>query len=1028
MKVMQRLIMFLSLLLLTAGCVTLGQRARLAAVSPPIRQLAHPFTIRQGERLLLEDEGLAVDFTQVLEDSRCPAKAACVVRGNAKIAILLRHGDGKPQHLELDTDPALERTRATTEDGEYQVELVALDQLPDPSDKPVLDQRYIATLIVTRANPAIGDMAAQLAVPFTLKPGEWAELANTSPAFDVQFHAMLQDERCPQKTICEAPSEAWLQIGLRRSGVIIPKLLELRLGGLSSQSKVRYADYEIELKALLPERERDQQIAPSDYRATLVVTQINARPTAPPTATQLPTATPTPTVQATPIRTTDKTLSAPLNAPFTLSVGQSADISDEDFSLTFRSADDNSGCFTEDDCSSMQFSGTLAIQKGDQKQLMTIMASFDDDAPFTTDFAGYTIALYSIKKLPDGSIIATFVVADTLVLQATAQPALPAQFVDSCPFISSFDAAALLQESVQEQAVANLRFGPVSPENADGQGLCGYVSAAYTADQQPDLGLPHLAVAIEADHAVVAAKLSGSATDELLQIADIIHAANPENDPFDPSLLKAMVASGNGEGLLKQLAERAQGSQTLHTEFVDKWEEKALWVWQSYEGGHFAALLAYDGSDFTLVAALLGQEADEAAVQAKAILLIQQGSPTATPTSEATPVSVPVCDTISQADATAILGEPVRDEPMPGDEVCGFDSVAHKPPSTSNPTGESLYFAGAGIFERSKTAEYLLRLAAGLHKENPHGANLTYTTIQDLLNAGALEEAFNLLPDLAQGSPAIQAKLLEDIGKNAIWFWGPTDGELVATILVLDQSDKLVSIFAQLNPARDQADALAQMTTVAHKVVKRAQDDGQTQPTATPMITSTPVARDFEAGCPFLSQADAIAVLGEPVTNAWDGPATLCGYGGLAQKLDDTHDILALGSTHGVAAGVLSDQATSQLLLQLIQALQMDNIQGDQTTYLRLKAWLTAGMNEDVITELEGLVDGLPDWSGGGVADLGKFGVWIAKTTDAGDHITLLIAPRTDKGTIFVIAQTNGERKEQGLPNALLIVADKLAR
>ncbi|MCX6046808.1 MAG: hypothetical protein NT075_17015 [Chloroflexi bacterium] len=1027
MKVIQRLIIFLSLVLLMAGCVTLTQRARLAAASPPVRQLAHPFTIREGEQLLLEDEGLTVEFTQVVEDSRCPAKLDCAVRGNAKINILLRHGEGKNQHIELDTDPDLNYTRATTEDGEYQVELIELELLADPSDKPTLDQRYIATLTVTRANPAIGDVEAQLAMPFTLKPGQWAELANTAPTLDVQFHSLVQDDRCPRLATCGATAEARVQLALRRSGVTVPKLLELRLGGVSSKSKVRYADYEFELKKLLPERESDKQIAPRDYRVTIVVTNIMAQPTDTPTATEVPTVTPTPTIQATPIRTTDKTLNAALNAPFTLSVGQTAQITDEDFALTFRSADDNSGCFTEDDCSSMQFSGTLATQKGDQKQLMTIMAGFNDDAPFTTDFAGYTISLSSVKKLPDGSIIATFVVADTLVLQATAQPAPPPQFVDACPFISKFDAAALLQETVQEQAVANLRFGPASTENAASQGLCGYVSTAYTADQELDLALPHLTVAVQADHAVVAAKLTGGDASELLQIADLIHAANPENDAIDPNILEAMIAAGDGEGVLEQFDENAQGSQTLHTELIENLQNKALWVWQTYENGHFAALIAYDGSEFSLVAALLGQEADEAAIQAKATILIQQAVPTPTPMSVATPINGPGCDTISQADAAAILGEPVRDEPMPVDEVCGFDSIAHKPPSTNDLAGESLYFAGAGIFQRSKTEAYLLSLAAGLRKENPNGASLSYQKFQDLLKEGQIEDAFNLLPELVEGSPTIEAKLLDNLGKSAVWLWAPTDDELVATILVLDQTDQLISIFAQLNPERDQADVLTQMTIVAHKVVARAQND-QTEPTVTPIATPTPVAEDFEAGCPALSQADAIAIVGKPVLSGWDGSATLCGYGGLAQKLGDTYDMLALDSTYGVAAGVLSDQSTSQLLLNIVETLHEDNAQDDPTVYPRLKTWLMAGMNEDVIAQLDLSVDNSSTWTGGGISDLGKFGVWLSKTTEAGDQLILLLAPRLDGGTVFVIAQTKSARTEQLLPEAMIKVADKLMR
>ena len=87
-----------------------------------------------------------------------------------------------------------------------------------------------------------------------------------------------------------------------------------------------------------------------------------------------------------------------------------------------------------------------------------------------------------------------------------------------------------------------------------------------------------------------------------------------------------------------------------------------------------------------------------------------------------------------------------------------------------------------------------------------------------------------------------------------------------------------------------------------------------------------------------------------------------------------------------------------------------------------------AGMNEEVISQLALLVGDSSMWTVGGITDLGKFGLWLTKTSAAGDQITLLLAPRIDAGTIFVIAQTKGMRKQQGLPGAMIIVADKLTR
>ncbi|MFN8491193.1 MAG: hypothetical protein U0350_26590 [Caldilineaceae bacterium] len=877
-----------------------------APVPPVSYQLGQPFKLRYGDKALLTAEKLSISFVSVENDSRCPARVECVVAGEATILLALQHGNENVVKMAVSTNPRQLRTPSTLVNSAYQVQLVALDPLPEANQTIPVEQ-YVATLIVIKAS----------AVP----------TATATPAA---------------------------------------------------------------------------------------------------TATPLPTPTPTPTLVLTPIRSDAKVLTATLDAPFQLGVGQTAEITSEAFKVTLRSASSDSGCFTEDDCSSMQFNGTLALQKDDQKNLMDIMASFDAGQAFTTDFAGYTVALTSIKKLTDGSFAALFVVSLSRADNPTQPTPQPAQFSDRCPDLGQDTAEMLLQEAVQDQTVTNLQFGPLPTEGDEIPGLCGYVSKAYHANEPIDPKLPHLATAVKADHAVAVAKLKADDENSILHIADLIHAANPDNQAYNVDLLKAMLASGDGEGVLERLNELAQGSENLQAEFVNDLQENALWVWQTYTGGHFAVLLAYDGRAFTLVSALLGEDVDETAVQAVATTLIQATEPTPTPTRTATPEPGPYCDAISKAEAEAILSEPVHDQPVPGDEVCGYDSIAHKP-SNGNEPGEALYYAVAGVFDQSKAPTYLMQLATELHKENPRGGLLPYATIKGLLDDNFTGEAFKLLPELAKGLPNLSVQVVPDTGKQALWLWGAVNGKPVATFLALNQDDDIIAVFARVNGQRNQLDLQAKMAMVVRKLLRRSQDEQPTPPTATPEITRTPVATVvIDTTCKGLQPTDAETILGEKLKVAPDQGGNLCGYGGVAQKLAGAGRLLAL-STHGVAAGVLSDAAVSQFLLRLAETIHQDNPKGNEIAFNKIRTQLSAGMTEDALTELDQLVSGSPKWEIGNITDLGKFGVWLVRTLENGDHLVFCFAPRQDTGTILVVAQVKAEQEPETISKAVLSVAEALA-
>lgn len=102
---------------------------------------------------------LLLRFDAVLKDERCPRLVACVVRGDAVIAIVAQIGQtGQPQTLELHTDLSVMQSTVIYEG--YNISLVELvPTLDNPSDTLALTG-YTAKLIVTNI----------IAVPPTNRP------------------------------------------------------------------------------------------------------------------------------------------------------------------------------------------------------------------------------------------------------------------------------------------------------------------------------------------------------------------------------------------------------------------------------------------------------------------------------------------------------------------------------------------------------------------------------------------------------------------------------------------------------------------------------------------------------------------------------------------------------------------------------------------------------------------------------------------------------------------------------------------
>ena len=111
--------------------------------------LNEAFSLGGGQEGLNPGEKLRVRFTDVLEDSRCPAQVACFWTGQARIAVSVQSDGADPTNVEFNTNPALGQTVKTATVGPYIVEMQSVDPYPRTPD-PIVFADYRAALLVRK--------------------------------------------------------------------------------------------------------------------------------------------------------------------------------------------------------------------------------------------------------------------------------------------------------------------------------------------------------------------------------------------------------------------------------------------------------------------------------------------------------------------------------------------------------------------------------------------------------------------------------------------------------------------------------------------------------------------------------------------------------------------------------------------------------------------------------------------------------------------------------------------------------------
>lgn len=466
------------------------------------------------------------------------------------------------------------------------------------------------TTPITPANSSGSTDLVRLNRPFTIALQRIVTVANSANKLRLQLTDLLSDSRCPAQVNCVVAGQALFALEVQSTDGHAPLTAEIGSYPVRDQNKVRYGDYLIELLAVEPPAPPPgQRLKINDYQVTLVVRRDGI-------ATPTPTLAPTATVRALTPEAPTPPEQPTLDHPFTLRVGETATLAAVDFQITLRSLSDDAGCLTPTDCSVMMADGTLVLQQGNDREILTFITSFAEGQSFDYAYQGYNVRLTRLAADETGEQVATFVIEQRQPRVIIPEP----ERVINCPHFSIYDAAAILQEEVEPRAVANLVFGPIAPDAEAIKGVCGYLAAAYNRERRDAEVVPSIASAVSAVRGVIGTVIDGGDSDLLLQFAHLL-SASADSRSDARYQLQAELMAGDYASVIATFGDLAAATTTIAVTPVDGVGDEGLWFWQPLTDGFFGLLIAREGDRFQVVGALLNDEADETFVLDHAIVV-----------------------------------------------------------------------------------------------------------------------------------------------------------------------------------------------------------------------------------------------------------------------------------------------------------------------------------------------------------------------------------------------------------------------
>lgn len=361
----------------------------------------------------------------------------------------------------------------------------------------------------------------------------------------------------------------------------------------------------------------------------------------------------------------------------------------------------------------------------------------------------------------------------------------------------------------------------------------------------------------------------------------------------------------------------------------------------------------------------------------------------------ALPQPVDGCPYLSVADAAALLQEEVQAQafgnlrlaPAEGgaypfaSALCGYVSQADQPAAPYLATQVAAARAVVTA-ELSKGAEIKLMplidiVRSSRPNTNPASQqfNNERVVFEALLWGGNVSAVIEYLYALTHDQPNMHTRYVSELGGNNLWVWVTLPEGRFA--LLIDGAFNIVA--ALLSQEANEQVALDVATDLAWQM------QGELRPQA-----QTPRTGE----CEFLSHADAMRVLGHPLSLAVDQGAGLCGYGGMAQRLVEAELIPLEELPDGIASGLLAGEAAKAFLLRFGATLYEENPAKDAVIYADLKEQVASGDFAKTIDSFAGLAEE-KRWS------------WTTGTGD-GTHLFYRLTNETNRLAIEILVRPDG--------------------
>lgn len=572
--------------------------------------LGKPVTlhIRDGAVVTDTPDQFTIYFWGVLQDSRCPKTVQCVVPGDVRVDIVFaENGLMHPPIFTL-----VYPTQPTQRIENYVVTVTDVQPARETTDA-ISPEQYEATFVITRnaatptamanptqaATPPNGLPAQKLDEPFSTRVHQTQWLPDAH--LQLTINSVLEDSRCPAQVTCAWAGRAVLGLTLLQDGQL--GYFQLSTMPPDAQKIVYFRGYAVELLEVSPYPQSPSETIPTkDYRVKLVV------------------------------RKQDPPTQGHKNEPLVLKPGGSAQLTDENVSLTFERVEKDSRCPYPAMCA-VQGSGVVHVTlRADGK---TTPLTLDTDKQTTQRFENYAVTLLTLAPYPqvDQEIAAEEYQA-TFVIRKFASPPQPmptqtAGNPNACLTITAQDAQAILGKPVQAAPAPDVKITVVVMDNFSlpgVQGVCGFMSTEKSAvppskPNEATIVLPH-----DAAYAVTAQRLDANARAEVLRVFEILRVALSDADANLPYLLQTQLAAGDDGGVFKTFETLGQ-SANVQIERVPNVDQDALRVWRAGEYNNYMAYLIYDGRDFILTEALAPKEMSQAALQEGFAVLLSRVAP-----------------------------------------------------------------------------------------------------------------------------------------------------------------------------------------------------------------------------------------------------------------------------------------------------------------------------------------------------------------------------------------------------------------